>query len=123
MAKTAKKNDFQDVNNKTKTFIGEAYKTIKQMIFDQKLVPGQRLVYQDLGNLLNMSQTPILNALNRLEQEGFVVYENFRGFIVKPIDFQEVWEAFGVREDLEVYAVKQAIQFGHAKGLDILEMR
>jgi len=94
-------------NNKTKTLIEDAYRRIKGMIFEQRLVPGQKLVYQDLVNLLNMSQTPIINALNRLEQEGFVASETFRGFYVKPIDLDEVWENFGVREALEVYAVKQ----------------
>ena len=91
------------------------------MIFEQRLVPGQKLVYQDLVNLLNMSQTPIINALNRLEQEGFVASETFRGFCVKPIDLEEVWENFGVREALEVYAVKQAIQVGSLDEFQLLE--
>ncbi len=108
-------------NNKTKTLIEEAYRRIKRLIFEQKLLPGQRLVYQDLGKLLNMSQTPIINALNRLDQEGFVAYENYKGFFVKPIDFQEIWDAFGLREAMEVYAVKQAIQFSDAKGMTLLE--
>ena len=108
-------------NNKTKTLIEDAYRRIKGMIFEQRLVPGQKLVYQDLVNLLNMSQTPIINALNRLEQEGFVASETFRGFYVKPIDLDEVWENFGVREALEVYAVKQAIQVAGSEDLRILE--
>ena len=91
------------------------------MIFEQKLVPGQRLVYQDLGNLLNMSRTPIIVGLNRLEQDGFVAYETFRGFYVKPIDPQEVWDAFGVREALETYAVEQAIKLGNAEDMKELE--
>jgi len=89
----------------------EAYRRIKQMIFDQKLIPGQRLVNQDLFDKLNMSRTAIINALNRLVQDGFVAFESFRGFYVRPIDLQEVWDAFGVREALEVYTVDQAIKF------------
>ena len=108
-------------NHRNKTLIEDAYKEIKGMIFDQKLVPGQRLVYQDLGNILHMSQTPIINALNRLEQDGFVESENFRGFFVKPIDLQEVWDAFGVREAMEVYAVKQAILVSDAGAMETLE--
>lgn len=108
-------------NNKTKTLIEDAYRKIKGMIFEQRLVPGQKLVYQDLVKLLNMSQTPIINALNRLEQEGFVYSETFRGFCVKPIDLDEVWENFGVREALEVYAVKQAIQVAGPEEMRVLE--
>ena len=47
--------------------------------------------------------------------------ENFRGFFVKPIDLQEVWDAFGVREALEVYAVKQAILISDAGAMETLE--
>ena len=109
-----------DHANNSITRIEEAYRKIKQMIFDQKLVPGQRLVNQDLGDTLNMSRTPIINALNRLVQDGFVAFESFRGFYVKPIDLQEVWDAFGVREALEVHAVEQAIKL--SVGGDIREL-
>lgn len=107
-------------NNST-TLIEEAYRKIKQMIFEQKLVPGQRLVNKDLGEMLNMSRTPIINALNRLVQDGFVGFESFRGFYVRPIDLQEVWDAFGVREALEVYAVEQAIKLADLEDIHLLE--
>ncbi|MBW2029754.1 MAG: GntR family transcriptional regulator [Deltaproteobacteria bacterium] len=107
--------------NKSQTLIQEAYQKIKQMILDQKFVPGQRLINKDLGELLHMSRTPIINALNRLVQDGFVGCENFRGFYVKPIDIQEVWDAFGVREALEVYAVGQAIIKGDEQDMILLE--
>lgn len=99
----------------------DAYKRVKRMIFVQKFAPGQRLVYEDLAELLHMSRTPIINALNRLEQEGFVASESFCGFYVRPIDPQEVWDAFGVREALEVYAVEQAIKLGDEEGFSQLE--
>lgn len=107
--------------NRSQTLIQEAYQKIKQMILDQKFVPGQRLINKDLGELLHMSRTPIINALNRLVQDGFVGCENFRGFYVKPIDIQEVWDAFGVREALEVYAVEQAIIKGDEQDMILLE--
>jgi len=108
-------------NRETKTLIEEAYQKIKQMIFQDKLIPGQRLIYKDLCDLLNMSRTPIINALNQLEQEGFVISESFRGFYVKPIDLQESWDLFGVREALETYTVEQAIQRADARDIEILE--
>jgi DNA-binding GntR family transcriptional regulator len=108
-------------NNQSKTLIEEAYRKIKQMIFEQKFAPGQRLVNKDLVDTLNMSRTPIINALNRLVQDGFVGFESFRGFYIRPIDHQEVWDAFGVREALEVYTVEQAIKLADAGDMAILE--
>jgi DNA-binding GntR family transcriptional regulator len=107
-------------DKETKTLIEAAYSRIKQMIFQQELIPRQRLIYRDLSNILNMSRTPIINALNRLEQEGFVVSESFRGFYVKPIDIQEAWDLFGIREALEVYAIDQAIYHAEPGDIEIL---
>jgi DNA-binding GntR family transcriptional regulator len=105
---------------KNTPLIGEAYSSIKNMIFEHKLVPGQRLVYQDLVKILKISQTPIINALNRLLQAGFVAYENYCGFYVKPMNLQEVWDSFGVREALEVYAVRLAIERWSPEGMSLL---
>jgi len=103
------------------SLIEDAYRKIKQLIYNQQLVPGQRLVYDDLARTLNMSRTPIINALNRLEQQGLVVSESFRGFYVRPMDLQEVWDAFGVREALETYAVELAISKASRDDFKILE--
>ncbi len=107
----------------SKTLIADAYYKIKQMIFQQKVIPGQRLVYDDLCKLFNMSRTPIINALTRLEQEGFLVSEAFRGFQVKPIDLQEAWDLFGVREALEAYAVERAIEQAEPRDMEVLEQK
>lgn len=112
--------DMDDIKG-TKTLIEDAYEKIKQMIFQQKVTPGQRLIYSDLSKMLNMSRTPIINALNRLEQEGFLVSEAFRGFQVRPIDLKEAWDLFGVREALEVYAVEQTIEKGEPENIKELE--
>jgi len=97
-------------NRKPKTLIEEAYRSIKQMILEQRFAPGQRLGNKDLCEVLKMSGTPVINALNRLVQDGFLDFESFRGFYVKPIDLQEIWDTFGVREAFEVHAVEQAIK-------------
>ena len=109
--------------NKSQTLIREAYETIKQMIFEKKFVPGQRLVNRDFCKMLNMSPTPINNALNRLFHDDLVGYKDFIGFYVKPISVQETWDAFGVREALEVYAVEEAIKKGDSNDMALLEER
>ena len=61
------------------TYSDEAFRRIKQLILNQEVIPGQKLVYDDLAKRLKMSRTPIINALNRLEQLGLVVSESNRG--------------------------------------------
>lgn len=106
-----------------RTLIEDSYNKIKHMILHQKVSPGQRLVYSDLCQLFKMSRTPIISALTRLEQEGFLVSMPFRGFQVKPIDLQEIWDLFGVREALEAYAVELVIGRIEPNDIELLEKK
>ena len=101
--------------------IEEAYRGIKRLMLAQKLVPGQRLPYRELTELLGMSKTPIINALNRLEQEGFILSEPNVGYAVKPISEKEITDSYEVREALEVKALQKAIESGTAGQLAALE--
>ena len=104
-----------------KSSIQRAYLQIKQLMFEQRLVPGQKLLYRELSRMFNMSKTPIINALNRLEQEGFVASETFYGYHVKPIDAQEIMDACEVREALEQKAIKLAIALAKDEQMSVLE--
>lgn len=108
-------------NAGTKSHIDEAYRSIKRLMLQQKLFPGQKLLYRELIERLGMSKTPIVNALNRLEQEGFVVAEPNVGYSVKPIDAKEIFDSYEVREALEVKAVRQALKKGKAEQMAVLE--
>lgn len=120
-----KNNAFQTLpkyrTNKEIPLIDWAYLKLKEMIFHQIVVPGQKLIYKDLCEALGLSRTPIINALTRLEQEGYVKSESFRGFYVNHINVKEITDKFGVREALEVYAIKIAIPNLKIKDMDVLE--
>lgn len=107
--------------SESKPLIEWAYHKIKELIFQQKLVPNQRLIYKDLCQMLQISRTPIINALSRLEQEGYVKSESFRGFYVQPVDTHEISDHFGIREALEVYAVEYAIRRARPEDMTALE--
>ena len=104
-----------------KMLIDEAHQKIKSMIFEQRLAPGQKLTYSDLSRAFDMSPTPVINALHRLEYEGFVVSVPFKGFYVKKIGLQEAWELFGLREALETHIVEQVILIADAEDMSLLE--
>lgn len=112
-----------DSNSENVPLVEWAYDKLKEMIFQQVLAPGQKLIYKDLCEKLGISRTPVINALMRLEQEGYVVSETFRGFYVKPIDIQEISDHFGIREALEVYSIEQALVGCTESDLSILQDR
>lgn len=109
------------VKKESYTYTDEAFRGIKQLILNQEVIPGQKLIYDDLAKRLKMSRTPIINALNRLEQLGLVVSESNRGYTVKPMDTNEAWETFDLREALEIFAVKQVIEKLNGPDLNPLE--
>lgn len=96
-------------NNKSEkkenNLMEKAYREIKNMIFQQMIGPGQKLIYRSLSERLNMSKTPIMYALGRLEQEGFVELIPDLGYSVKEIDIEELRDLFDIREALEVHGV------------------
>jgi len=98
-----------------------AYKAIKEMLSQYQLIPGQKITYAYLSKKLNISNTPIINALHRLEQEEFVVSSPNRGFSIKEVTIEEVKEAFRVREVLELLAIEEAMNNLTSKKLLELE--
>ena len=107
--------------DESNTLTEEAFRKIKQLISNQELIPGQKLIYDDLAKKLKMSRTPIIHALNRLEELGLVVSESHRGFSVRPMDVDEAWETFETREAIESYAVELAISKTNGSDIESLE--
>ena len=103
-----------------KSLTETAYSEIKRLMLEQRIVSGQKLLYRELIDLLRMSKTPIINALNRLEQEGFIVSVPNYGFSVKPLDQREIIDSQEVREALECKAVQRAILLGKQADFKIL---
>jgi GntR family transcriptional regulator, rspAB operon transcriptional repressor len=89
-----------------------AYGAIKQMILAGSLRPGRKLVHDELATALGVSRTPVREALERLQQEGFLTYIPRRGCFVSEITADEARELYGVREALEVYALRQTAALG-----------
>ena len=94
---TAKKKPAADAGHTQK-----AYQGIRQMLFHNEIVPGQKIAYRDLAERLGMSQTPVIQALKWLEFQGLVRHEHHRGYYTEPISIQEVEEIYDFREQIEL---------------------
>ena len=92
-----------------KGLISEAYRKIKRMLYNQELVPGQKIIYEDLARAFNMSTTPIISALSRLEQDGLVILKYNRGYFVSEISEKEAEDLVEARQALEAYSIKKLI--------------
>lgn len=84
------------------------YDSLKAMIITGQLAPGARVLEEDLAAKLNVSRTPIREALNQLERDGLVIERPRHGYAVKEFDIQMFRESFEVRELLDGHATELA---------------
>jgi DNA-binding GntR family transcriptional regulator len=87
-----------------------AYLYLKKLILEGEYQAGDRLVERELAAKLNISRTPIREALFRLESQGFVKTVPRKGVVITNISEDEVLEVFTILSSLEVLAVKLAAQ-------------
>lgn len=77
---------------------------IRAAIITGRLQPGDHIVEAALTRQMNVSRTPLREALAILEHEGLVVSYPNRGFFVRTFTEQDVEELFSLRTALENFA-------------------
>lgn len=87
-----------------------AYWTIRDAIRIGVIAPGDRLLEVELANALDMSRTPVREALRRLEIERLVENSPRRGLVVPTMSLSDLSEIFDMREVLEGLAARRAAQ-------------
>jgi len=86
-----------------------------------ELAPGERIVENRLAPVLGLSRPPLREGLRKLEQEGLVVQELFRGATVVILGRQDVYEIVTLRRLLEETAVFRGVPARVPDRLDALE--
>jgi len=93
---------------------------IRQLIITGELAAGGQLRQRDLAQRFGVSQTPVREALRRLESEGLVVGDAHRGFTVVEPDDGPVEENFQIRAALESLGASLAARKIDAGGIGAL---
>jgi DNA-binding GntR family transcriptional regulator len=84
------------------------YDALRSSIMRCDLLPGQRLIIDDISRQLGVSQIPVREALQQLQSERLVVNVPHIGATVAPISPSDVTEVFALMEGLESVAVEPA---------------
>lgn len=80
---------------------------VRERIRHGGLVPGQRLVEADIVASTGASRGKVREALQRLEAEGLLTIEEFRGASVKKLGRDEVRQIYEARMALEGLAARE----------------
>lgn len=97
-----------------------AYQQLKKRIIEGKLYPDQPIVEEDLSSKLEISRTPLREALQSLEIEKLVVRKPNGRLKVAPISVKEVKEIFNVRSKLEEIVTLEATENAAEKDIQNL---
>lgn len=98
-----------------------AYEALSRLVLTRALPGGSLIVEGRLAEQLQISRTPIREAILRLAAEGLLVKQGSRSYAVRRVQAMEFLQALKVRELLEGEAVELAI--GRVPRAELLRMR
>ncbi len=78
-----------------------AYHKIRELISSRQYLPGDPLPEIELSEKLNMSRTPIREALHKLEDEEIIIIRPQIGAFVATVDFGQLCNLYEAREALQ----------------------
>ncbi len=98
-----------------------AYETLRAMAITYRFAPGSRVNEVALARALNLSRTPLREAMNRLVSEELLVSVKGRGFFARPLDVKDVHDLYEARLGLESFIAQLACSRAEPAALDCLD--
>lgn len=93
------------------TLTDSVYEAVQEMVMEQHIEPGARVNIDLLARQLNVSPTPVREALARLEMDGLVSKEPLRGYTITPtLDVKSFNDLYDLRRLLEPFAARAAAE-------------
>src|SRR5258708_28079742 len=104
------------------TLTDSVYEAVEELVMDQHIEAGARVNIDLVARQLNVSPTPVREALARLEMDGLVIKEPLRGYSVTPmLDAKSFSDLYDVRRLLEPFAARRAAERRDDKVLGVLD--
>jgi len=100
--------------------VDEVYKTLLDAISDGSLPPGTRITQEEIAEQMNVSRSPVLQALRLLKKDGLVQDAPGRGLLVAELDPEWIGNLYQVRGALDTLAAKLAAERKADIGADII---
>jgi GntR family transcriptional regulator, rspAB operon transcriptional repressor len=99
------------------------YENLKKRIINNSLKSGESLSESVLAKELKISKTPIREAFQQLEKEGFIENIPGKGSFVSRISVQDIREIFEIREILECEVIRRIVQKGDLSKIEVVRKK
>ncbi len=110
----------KSIHTERRRLADQVYDQLMAAILDNEIGPNDRLVQQKLAAEMDISRTPVREALLRLEQEGVLVTSPRGGFVLYRMSDGEIRELYQARAAVESQAARiLAVQNDKAKNADL----
>lgn len=96
--------------NQNKPIREIVYESLRKTIISGVIPVGERIVEKEYATRLNISRTPVREALRMLEMEELIETIPRVGVVVKRISPEDVAEIYKIRQQLEILATTTAME-------------
>jgi DNA-binding GntR family transcriptional regulator len=83
--------------------------SIRKAISEGQFVPGEKLNYSELARSMEVSITPIREAMRVLDAQGLVAISTYKSASVASLTIGEIQQIYGIRKTLEGVAIREAV--------------
>jgi DNA-binding GntR family transcriptional regulator len=87
-----------------------AYNAIRKMLLFNEIAIGQKIHYPDIAKTLEMSPTPVIQALKWMQFQGLVRHEKNQGFYLEDISIEDVELLYQIRLSIETMLLRRSMQ-------------
>ncbi|PJJ61997.1 GntR family transcriptional regulator [Compostimonas suwonensis] len=102
--------------------VDDVYEAVLSLLMDNVIEPGAKASIDGIARTLDVSPTPVREALVRLEAEGMVTKRALRGYVASPmLDEEGLVNLFEMRRLLEPVSARHAASKLTPEVLDELE--
>ncbi len=98
-----------------------AYQSLRNDILTGKIAGGTHITESSISKRLNVSRTPVREALQRLTQEKLITALPRAGYIVEDMSYEDIQDIFSARFEIESLVIKKAVRYISPAELQMLE--
>lgn len=85
------------------------FDSLREAIVEGSLKDGDLLRQDQIATMFNVSRIPVREALARLEEQGLITNQRYKGAVVTSLSLDEISEMFEFRALLEGEVIRQAV--------------
>ncbi len=95
---------------KTESSSDVIYNALRDEIISGHMKAGDSIRQEYIAKVFNVSRIPVREALKRLEAQGLVKNERYKGAVVSSLSDEEIEEIFTLRANLEPLIIKRSVE-------------